>query len=466
MSIYTQHGKIYFALIAFAFVVFSCGKDSEPDPVPVYVDPPQLADIPSDASLAWSKMTLYTLRFSSFNSPTYSSRSLGYMGLAMYESVVPGDPGMKSLEGQLPGLDIPAADVSQKYHWVISLNAGQRALLKLLYPAGANSHRFVHAKIDSLADLILDENSKQTEPEIVKRSVEFGEAVANAIYAWSSTDGGDKGYTRNFVPTFAFPAGESYWVPPQRGQIISQYPLHPYWGENRRFVPANEDIPVPEIVPFSADPESKYYKLYKAVYDKDKELTLEERESAAWWADDPTETFSPPGHSYHLASIAIELSSAKLGKAVETFARVGLAVGDSFITCWKAKYTYFNERPSSFVKSYIDQNWTPFWPEPPFPAFPSGHSIHSAAAATVLTDLYGDSFAFTDHVHEGHRRYDDFRFFDLTYPARQFDSFWDAADECAYSRFLGGIHTQQDNDVAQEMGKIVGANVNALEWHN
>ena len=386
------------------------------------------------------------------------------MGLAMYESIVPGDTNHRSMSGQLSGLTLPSTAMNKTYHWILSLNAAQDTLLKLLYPVPANSHRFVHERIDSLSNAVYTEHSKDIDPEILKRSVEFGEAIALAIYDWSLTDGGDKGYTRNFDPNFAFPSGSSYWVPPVKGQTVSPYPLHPQWGENRTFVSANKNMPIPAIIPFSTDPTSDYYKMYKAVYDKDKTLTLEEREIAAWWADDPTETFSPPGHSYYMASIAVKNSHAGIVKAAETFARVGMAVADAFIHCWKVKYTYFNERPSSYVKQHIDSTWTQYWPEPPFPAFPSGHSIHSAAAAGVLTDLFGESFPFTDHSHEGKRRNDDPRFLDLTYPARSYSSFWEAANESAYSRFLGGIHTQQDNDVGQQEGRKVGENVNALQW--
>jgi hypothetical protein len=200
-----------------------------------------------------------------------------------------------------------------------------------------------------------------------------------------------------------------------------------------------------------------------AVYEKDKKLTREEKEIAAWWSDDPSDTFSPPGHSYYLATVAVKNSKANITKASETFARVGIAVADAFIHCWKIKSTYFNERPSTFVNKYIDKDWRQFWPEPPFPAFPSGHSIHSAAAATVLTDVYGESFPFTDYSQHG-RKNEDPRFLDLTFPARHYTSFWHAANESAYSRFLGGIHTQQDNDVGQQEGKKVGENVNALQW--
>ncbi len=441
-------------------LLVSCSKDH----ADVFPEPPGLSNEKADAAVKWADMTLYTIRFSAFNTPTYSSRSLGYLGLAMYESVVPGDPTHRSLNAQLDGLSLPLPEAGKSYHWILSMNAAQDTLLKLLYPVPGNSHRFIHQRIDSLSKDIYEEHSKNISRETKDRSVKFGISVALAIYNWSLTDGGDKGYTRNFEPDFIFPVGPSYWVPPARGQTISLYPLHPDWGDNRTFLKNNGHLPVPAILPFSTDTASDYYKVYKAVYDKDHHLTMEEMEIAAWWGDDPTETFSPPGHSYYLATLAIKKTDASAIKAAEAYARTGMAVADAFINCWKAKTTYFNERPSSYVKNHIDPNWIQFWPEPPFPAFPSGHSIQSAAAATVLTDLFGEPFSFTDDSHSGYRRYDDIRFFDLRYPARTFSSIWEAANECAYSRFLGGIHTRQDNDVGQQEGRKVGENINALQW--
>jgi len=460
-DILVRNYRAFFICIFSLFLFLnSCRKQD----VPVYHDVPKLSDIPAEVAIKWADMSLYTIRFSAFNSPTYTSRSLGYLGLAMYESIVPGDSVHRSMNGQLNGLSLPLPETGKSYQWILSLNAAEDTLLKLLYPVPANSHRFIHARIDSLTAAIYAEQSKNISPETVDRSVQFGRAVALAIYNWSVTDGGDKGYTRNFEPGYVFPTGPSYWVPPVRGQTVSPYPLHPHWGDNRTFVIANSSIPIPAIVPFSTDTGSAYLKMYKAIYDKDPVLTLEEREIAAWWGDDPTETPSPPGHSYYLATIAIKKSNVGIVRAAETYARTGIAVADAFINCWKAKVTDFNERPSSFVKKYIDNTWIQFWPEPPFPAFPSGHSTQSAAAAVVLTDLFGDNFSFTDDSYVGHRRYDDVRFLDLTYPARSFTSFWDAAKECGYSRILGGIHTQQDNDVGQQEGTLVGQNVNALQW--
>jgi len=447
-----------------SFFLIACKKDKDPAPAPKAA--PKLQDLDSKFAVKWADKTLYVIRFSAFNTPTYSSRSLGYVGLCMYETLVAGDATHKSMSGQLNGLTLPTLNVTAEIHWILALNAAQDTLIKLLYPVPGNSHRFIHESIDSLYNAIYEEESDNIAKETIDRSIKWGRDVALAIYNWSVTDGGDKGYSRNFVSSFVFPTGASYWIPPTRGQTISPYPLHPFWGDNRTFVTANSNLPVPAIIPYSTDTASPYYKIYKAVYDKDKILTLPEREMAAWWGDDPTETFSPPGHSYDMATIAARKSNPNIVVAAEAYARTGMAVADAFIRCWKAKYTYFNERPSSYVKKNIDPNWQQFWPEPPFPAFPSGHSIQSAAAAEVLTAVYGNNFSFTDHSHEGYRRYDDVRFLDLRYPARSFNSFWEAANECAYSRFLGGIHTQQDNDAGAAQGKVIGQNVNALRWRN
>jgi hypothetical protein len=229
----------------------------------------------AEVVLQWSDISLYTIRFSSFNSPTYTSRSLGYLGLTMYECLVHGDSSYRSMSGQLNGLTLPVPASGETYNWVLALNAGMDTIIKLLYPVPQNSHRYVHEKIDSLYHTILSKRLKGVSKSLQNKSEQFGINIALAIYNWSKTDGGDAGYSKNFDPSVPFPHGPSYWVPPVRGQTISLYPLHPKWGNNRMFVPGNNSIPVATIVPYSTDPASDYYKLYKAVYDKDKVLTLE-----------------------------------------------------------------------------------------------------------------------------------------------------------------------------------------------
>ena len=78
--------KLLACIFAVNVLLISCSKEHTTLPQP---PPPPVTGEPVDVAVHWADMTLYTIRFSSFNSPTYSSRSLGYLGLAMYESMSP-----------------------------------------------------------------------------------------------------------------------------------------------------------------------------------------------------------------------------------------------------------------------------------------------------------------------------------------------------------------------------------------
>jgi hypothetical protein len=244
-------------------------------------------------------------------------------------------------------------------------------------------------------------------------------------------------------------------------QTFSHFPLHPYWGKNRTFLASDSQIAAPTFISYDSTPGSKYYDQFRQVFEKNKILTQAEKEAAIWWADDPDETFTPPGNSYYMATIAIRKTNPSLVKCAETYARTGIAVADAFRNCWKWKYQFFSERPNTFIPSSIDEEWNSFWPDPPFPAFPSGHAIQASATATVLTDLFGDNFEFTDSAHVGRPR-DSIR--NVDFKARHFKSFWEAAQETADSRFYGGIHTPQDNNMGLEKGKEIANNINHLSW--
>ncbi len=415
---------------------------------------------PQEVATAWAGMTLFITQKTPANTPTYASRCLGYIGLTMYESIVPGYPEYQSLAGQLNGLDrLPQPEPGQPYDWVLALNAGQAAILKSLYNQTSDENK---QRIDSLETEIHRVFARKTPDQpTVDRSVAFGKAVAETIFEWSKTDGGHRGYLKNFDKKMAHPTGPGSWKPPLYAQSFSHYPLHPHWGKNRTFIRANAEIPAPEMIPYDTAENSPYYQQFLRVYEKEKTLTREEKEIAIWWGDDPDATFTPPGHSYYLATLALRDKNPDLIRCAETYARTGMAVADAFINCWKWKYQYFSERPNTFIPAFIDQEWESFWPDPPFPAFPSGHAIQASAATTVLADLFGDAFTFTDRAHEGRER-DELR--DVDFKSRSFTSFWQVAEETANSRFFGGIHTPQDNEAGLEKGKVVASNVNGLKW--
>ncbi|HYC87005.1 MAG TPA: vanadium-dependent haloperoxidase [Chryseosolibacter sp.] len=438
-----------FALTLLIFLLPACSDD--PGPVAI-------RDSDKELPARWADLTLEVIRNSFPNSPTFTSRNLGYIGLTMYESIVHGSPVHKSLVGQLSGLTaLPLPENDKTYNWAIALNAGQAFILKNLY---AHMQYSALEKVDSLEYAVFAAESATTTLDVAERSRLYGLAVAEAIFEWSKTDGGHEGHMRHWDMNYKFPSGPGYWVPPAFGQTVSPYPLHPHWGSNRTFIPANSQMPVPEMIPYSADPGSEYYKSFEAVYKKRFQLTAEEKRIAAWWADDPTQSASPPGHSYNLATIVVTLKDATMVQAAEAYAKVGMAVADAFICCWKVKYTYHVERPATFIISNIDNTYLQFWPEPPFPAFSSGHSTQSAAAARALISVFGNNIAFVDNTYED--RLSDFE--EIEYRSRSFRSVWSTAIECAHSRFLGGIHTQYDNEVGTDQGITIGDNVVALSW--
>lgn len=409
----------------------------------------------SEVAMQWSNLHLSLVRNGTGFTPPVAARTFAYAGLTLYEAVVAGMPDHQSMVHQLQGLTgLPSADPTQMYNWALSANAAQADVLRGLF---ANATTAQKSRIDSL-ETSLFAQLKTAEEDQNTRSVAFGKVVGQAIFEWSKTDGGHEGYSRNFPTTFLPSAEPGTWRPTENGRTT---PMQPYWGRNRTLLASTQAMPMPVPLEMSTQVKSPYFTQYMEVYAKNKTLTQAEKEMAVWWADDPSETFTPPGHSYNLARIAIRTSRADLAKAAETFARVGIAVNDAFVRCWKCKYAYNNERPYTFVRRTIDPSWVPFWPAPPFPGFPSGHSTQSAATATVLTDLYGTTFSFTDDSHVSRVR-DSKR--DVAFKARPFGSFWEAAEESGWSRILGGIHTRQDNDTGLSEGRAIGQNVNALTW--
>ena len=409
----------------------------------------------ADVATKWASLQLKLTKSTAGFTPPVASRAYGYAGIVMYEAVVPGISDRKSLVGQLQGLTtLPQVESGKTYNWALSANAAEAAILRSLY---ANTTSANKTTIDSL-EKALQTQFKDTDEPTNQRSVTFGQQIANALFEWSKTDGGHEGYTRNFPATYVVPTGAGLWQPTENGQKI---PMQPYWGQNRTFVKANNELPMPKPLAYSTDSKSATFTQYMDVYVKSKNLSQTEKEIAVWWADNPVDTFTPPGHSYNIANIAITTSKANLAKAVETFARTGIAVTDAFILCWRCKYLYNNQRPYTYVRLAIDPAWVPFWPAPPFPGFPSGHATQSSSTAAVLTDLYGEGFAFTDDSHVG-RAKDATR--NVEFKARSFKSFTDAAQESADSRFYGNIHTRQDNETGLTEGKKIGANVNALPW--
>lgn len=146
-----------------------------------------------------------------------------------------------------------------------------------------------------------------------------------------------------------------------------------------------------------------------------------------------------------IANIAAETAGLDISSSINIATLVSIGLFDGFIACWDEKYRSSLVRPETVINEHIDEDWIPILQTPPFPEHTSGHSVISTAAATILTALLGDSFAYTDDV-------------EVKYglPARSFISFREASSEAAISRLYGGIHYMPAITEGEKQGALVG----------
>ena len=390
-------------------------------------------------------------------SPPVAARALGYMGLSLYESVVPGMPGYQSLAGQLNDLSsLPWAQPDEPLHWPTVANASLPTMVRMMFPTASAENK---ARIDVLERSLPLKYTQDFDPntvtaDITNRSETFGKLMGMAIMTWARTDGGHEawGPVRRTRAIYVPPSGAGKWsaTPPAFGA-----PLLPYWGENRPFVlKSAADCPAPPPPTYSETPGSAFYKDGLEVYKIATAATQEQRQFALYWADDAGKTPTPAGHWAYIANDLLKLRKADLGAAAEAFARLNMAMSDAFVAAWYTKYTLNVIRPVTYVQLVIDSNWVPtLLPTPPFPDYPSGHSVQSSSAQAVLGKIFGANTEFVDNTHN-----------DRGWGPRTFKSFKSAADEAAISRVYAGIHYRFASDGGKPQGQCVADKVLALKF--
>ncbi len=384
--------------------------------------------------------------------PPVAARAFGYTSLTLYESVRPGMPGYKTMAGQVNDLTIGMLpQVKDKaYHWGAVANAALATIIRSCYNNASTENL---TAIDELeAYFTTQVFSTEANRNILNRSVAYGKGVGEAMVAYTISDNQGACYDNNFPESYVPPTGDGLWVPTLPD---FQRALQPYWGEVRPFVTKNVETPMPPPPPvYSTNPASAFWMETMEVYNTVKNLTAEQKVIAEFWSDDPGTTATPPGHSISILKQILEDEDANLALAAEAFAKMGMGLHDAFISCWHAKYAYNLIRPITVIHQYIDQGFAIPLVTPPFPEYPSGHSVQSGAAAQILTDLFGNDYSFTDHLHESRT--------DIDGRARSFDSFDDFAEEAAISRLYGGIHYRAAIELGVVQGKEIGSNISNL----
>ena len=279
------------------------------------------------------------------------------------------------------------------------------------------------------------------EGESMRRGIEWGQTVADAILLWRSTDG--------FTPA----------PPPYLGSDEV--------GKWRPTPPALLPGAVPQfaaMTPWGIESPDQFLPLGPPALDSEAyrddyiEVMLMGSATSPFRTEDQTDAclfWESAGPTALWDRVALDLSATadyELSENARFLATLNLAIADAIIACWNSKYTYEFWRPVTAIPladtdgnddTIADPHWTPLLATPAHPEYTSGHSSASSAATTVLAAYFGDDtlFIVKSPAAPGWVRY---------YP-----SFSAAIDEVADARVFAGIHFR----TACEDGKILGGNV-------
>lgn len=377
--------------------------------------------------------------------PPVASRIYAYTSLASYEAIRFSKPGNESIAEKMNEFGtMPVPDSSKKYDFTL---AATQAFFTV-------AHK-VTFSIDSLKkyeEVVFENYKNELDQDVYENSIAFGNTVAKVILARADKDNyfksrGKPKYLGSNAPGKWRPTGPDYldgveWC----------------WNEMRPLFldSASQFFPGPPPL-YSTDTNSVFFKAVKEVHQINLNLTEEQKLIAKFWDDNPfviehsghmmfgNKKITPGGHWMGIASIAAKQTNADEVKTAQTYALTAAALFDAFISCWDVKYKWSYIRPITVINEFIDKTWNPLLQTPPFPEYTSGHSTITASAATVLTRLYGDHFAYQDTS--------DLRYIGIQ---RHFNSFLEAADECSVSRLYGGIHYRLSIDSGAVCGRRVG----------
>jgi hypothetical protein len=409
----------------------------------------------SDVVKKWLAVQLPLLYSPPVSYGVNPGRYMAYCGVALYEAVVPGMPAYQTLSGQLNQMpEMPKTEPGMAYHWPTCANAALAEMTRKLFtftPA-------TNAAVQKLEEQLNQQYAAEIgDASIFERSKNFGKAVAEKIFAWSTTDHPWSTWT----PLVLTDQSPGRWWPENNNPVVPNGLA--YWGDTRTMVAGSIDNVSSEPYAYSEDPNSAYYKDFKEVYDISKHLTYEQKYLAKYY-DDPAVKGYPAGSSYiSVFKQVIEQLNPMLDQAAFAYAKTGMSLMDATIGSMKGKYHFMQERPFQFIRRIIEPSndpstwWKPFIPTPPYSDFPANHATFSGAFAHALTTIFGDNVHFTNSTYAGLPATIDGVPVDLG--SFEYNSFYELAHAIAISRVYGGIHTRHAVEEGTNQGIKTAKNI-------
>jgi len=368
----------------------------------------------ADEVTDWHEHLLVALAQGGGNSQI-KSRNAAMVSAAVFDAV-------NGIERRYRPIHVPAEAPRGASKRAAAVQAAYAVLLDRFPPQAGDLSAKRAASLDAIA----------VDGESLRRGVQWGQTVADAILKWRSTDG--------FTPTpppYAGGTEPGQWRPTPTAfasGAVPQFATMRPWG----ILAPDQFLPLGPPA-LDSDPYLRDYDEVRLMGSATSPVrTEDETDAARFW-----ESAGPTAHWDRLALDLVADLDTDLSQNARYLATLNLAIADAIIACWNSKYTYEFWRPVTAIRLTDDPDWTPLMATPAHPEYTSGHSCASSAAATVLADYFGNDTPFM-----------------LQSPAapgwvRFYPSFSAAIDEIADARVFAGFHFR----TACQDGAILGSDV-------
>jgi hypothetical protein len=399
--------------------------------------------------------------------PARSSRALAIVHLAIFDAVnaVTGSAATYTgLARAHPDTSVDAAIAQAAHDTLVSLYPSQARIFNM------------HLASDLLR--IADGRAKLN-------GVDLGRRAAAAILELRANDGSE--YPEPRIGIDFFPSNApGKWRP----DPISQSPiaLGGHWGKVTPFVLKSTLRFQPPAPP--ALTSATYTLAFREVKwlggdgkTTRTKRTLDQTIAGIYWAYDGTGVGTPPRLYNQIAVEIAEKNGANVSDLARLLALANVAMADSCMVVWEAKYRYQFWRPVTGIReadegtgptglgdgnpdTHGDPNFTPLGSPasnlrvpnftPPFPAYPSGHAGLGSALFEILRNFYGTDqipFTFVSDEFNGVTRDNKGRVRPRL--PRSFATLSEAEEENGQSRIYLGVHWAFDKIVGITVGRRV-----------
>jgi hypothetical protein len=267
--------------------------------------------------------------------------------------------------------------------------------------------------------------------------IAVGEEVAAKVLEWRASDGADAANTYRPITT-------------PGTYVTTTFPIGTQWGSVTPWVMehGSQFRPAPPPALSSAEWAADYNEIKEIGAKKSARRSSEQTEVARFWTITGPQSFDP---------IVRQLATTpgrSLSQNARLFALVEMAVADSYIAVFDAKYTFNFWRPITAIRNgdmdgndatARDPGWEPLIDTPLHPEYPCAHCINSGAARAVLESEFGtgpNPLTMSSTTAPG--------------VVHKWASIAEYAEEVSVTRIYGGIHYRNSTVVGKAMGKKLG----------